>query len=199
MAPRAQGPPRVRPDPSNRRRPGAARLLMSSITLHGSNLQNVIRHDCSHDERRRAAACPRSTIPGHPDSVDVTCPATMQTVERSAEEPDHPTLPDGERKVPLKLTTTGSVLDDPGQKRRHPGFSHRADGNFSGAARRLQHLAVTQVDGDMLAAARAVKDEVTTLGLRRRDVTTGVVLVTRESRQEHAHPGEAVSNQSRAI
>jgi len=33
--PRAPGPSRARPHPSNRWSPGAARLLMSSITLHG--------------------------------------------------------------------------------------------------------------------------------------------------------------------
>ena len=41
--------------------------------------------------------------------------------------------------------------------------------------------------------------QVAALGLRGRDVPTGVVLVTGEPRQQHAHPGEAVPNQSRAV
>src|ERR1700733_8738348 len=92
-----------------------------------------------------------------------------------------------------------SVLNYPGQKRRHSALPHRADSDLAGAAGRFQHLAVAQVDGDVLAAARAVEDEVATFGLRRRNVPTRVVLIPGEPRQQPAHPGEAVPDQSRAV
>src|SRR5205085_914757 len=67
------------------------------------------------------------------------------------------------------------------------------------AARPLPAPPGAQVDADVLATARAVEDQVAALGLRRRDVTTGVVLVTGEPREQHADTGEAVADQSRAV
>jgi hypothetical protein len=77
------------PDPSNRWCPAAARLLMSSITLHGSTFQSSIRHDArtTNIAGQQRALCP--TIPGHQESVDVARSVTMQAALRPAEEPDH--------------------------------------------------------------------------------------------------------------
>src|SRR5271165_3420152 len=85
-------------------------------------------------------------------------------------------------------STPGSVLDDPSQERRHAGLTNRADGDFGGTSGRLQHLTVAQVHGDVLAAARAVEDQVAALGLVGRNVTAGVVLVTGEPREQYADP-----------
>src|ERR1700753_4387497 len=51
---------------------------MPSITLPGCRPPKFDQTRLSHDKCSGAAACPGSTIPGHPDSVDVACPATMQ-------------------------------------------------------------------------------------------------------------------------
>src|SRR5271163_4962824 len=92
-----------------------------------------------------------------------------------------------------------SVLDDSGQHRGHATLADRADRDFAGAARRLQHLSVAQVDGDVLAATRAVEDEVAAPRLRRRNVPTGLPLVTGEPRDQHPDAGEAVPDQARGV
>lgn len=62
--------------------------------------------------------------------------------------------------------------------RRHARGADRADGDLTGQRRGLHHLAVAEVDGDVLGALGTVEDQVAALGLGRRDVAAGVVLVS---------------------
>ena len=64
---------------------------------------------------------------------------------------------------------------------------------------RLEHLAVAEVERDVLAAAGAVEDDVAAAHLRRRDLAAHVVLRTRVVRQLDADAGERVQDQPGAV
>ncbi len=67
--------------------------------------------------------------------------------------------------------------------------SHRAHRDFAGASGCLQHLAVAQIQGDVLAAAWAVKIRSPRLASSRRNVATGVITDHRRT-GSHADPSE---------
>lgn len=91
------------------------------------------------------------------------------------------------------------ALDDPGYVWGHSAGAHGRDLYGHTGLLGLEHLAVAQVEGFVLAAGGAPEQEVAALGLRRRDLAAGVVLSAGVAGKQNADAGEGVTGQARAV
>nr|AAC46193.1 MAV432 [Mycobacterium avium] len=102
------------------------------------------------------------------------------------------------RMAPRSLLTC-SPLDVTDHVGRHAAGADGGDADLQPDIGRLEHLAVAEVDGDVLGAARSVEDDVAAAHLRGRDLAAQVVLRARVVRQLDAHPGERIQHQPRTV
>lgn len=69
-----------------------------------------------------------------------------------------------------------SRFDEPHDMGGHAAGSHRSDPHLGAGERRFEHLTLSQIDGDVLAAAGTPEDEVTATHLRHGDTTPLIIL-----------------------